>query len=156
VDLREGTLEDIPHEERYDVVAMFDVLEHLVDPIGTLRTVRTHLADGGLVALTTVNLASVHARARGAEWPWLMRSHLWYFTPQTLAAMLAKAGYRLIDWERVPRSLHLSYISHRLGAARPSGRILGAAAELADPEVPVGWVGDVVFALARPDPALTT
>jgi SAM-dependent methyltransferase len=35
--------------QRFDLVTMFDVLEHIADPVGLLQPVRERLADGGLV-----------------------------------------------------------------------------------------------------------
>jgi len=52
----------------------------------------------------------------------------------------------------VPRSFHLSYILHRAGDSHGA---LGTAARLitqvADPKLPVGWLGDIAFVAARPD-----
>jgi 2-polyprenyl-3-methyl-5-hydroxy-6-metoxy-1,4-benzoquinol methylase len=63
-----------------------DVLEHLVDPLGGLRHLRRALKDEGLLALSTINVASPHAQIRKGSWPWFIRPHLHYFTPETLDA----------------------------------------------------------------------
>jgi hypothetical protein len=103
--------------------------------------------------LSTVNLSGLHARLRDGNWPWFIRSHLHYFSPETLHAMLREAGFRMVQWQIVPRSFHLSYIVHRAGASHGA---LGAAAramtQVVDPKLPVGWLGDIAFVAARPDP----
>jgi 2-polyprenyl-3-methyl-5-hydroxy-6-metoxy-1,4-benzoquinol methylase len=155
VALEQGSLEDFRAEpQSADVLVLLDVLEHVVDPLEALRSLRAALEPEGLLVLSTLNLAGVHARVRGDRWPWFIRSHLHYFTPETLSAMLAKAGYRMVGWESVPRSFHASYIASRL---RESMGGLRDAAEritsVVDPEIPVGWLGDICLVTARPEPS---
>src|SRR6202008_1354574 len=105
VPLRRGVIEEL--EERpgsADAIVMLDVLEHLSDPLEALRSLRSVVADEGVLILSTVNLSGLHARLRDGNWPWFIRSHLHYFSPQTLQAMLKVAGFRLVEWESGPRS----------------------------------------------------
>ena len=152
VDLRQGTIETLDEPPgSADVVAMFDVLEHLVDPLAALKALRPLVDDEGLLVLSTVNTAGLHARVRKGGWPWFIRSHLFYFTPQTLAMMLERAGFEMIEWTVVPRSFHLSYLAHRAGPSH--GRLARAAAavsRIVDPKLPMGWLGDIVLLAARP------
>ncbi len=152
VELRQGTIEDLDEQpQSADVVAMFDVLEHLVDPLEALRRLRPLVDDEGLLVLTTINAAGLHARLRGPTWPWMIRSHLFYFTPRTLAAMLERAGFRLVEWTVVPRSFHLSYIAKRAGPSHgPLARVANATTRHFDPKLPMGWLGDIVLVVARP------
>jgi 2-polyprenyl-3-methyl-5-hydroxy-6-metoxy-1,4-benzoquinol methylase len=152
VDLVAGTIEEIsepPHSA--DAIVMLDVLEHLVDPLDALRKLRPVLDDEGLLVVSTVNLSGLHARLRGDRWPWFIRSHLYYFSPETLHAMLSLAGFRMIEWVIVPRSFHLSYLAYRAGGTPGvAGRTIGALSRVANPRVPVGWLGDIALVVARP------
>jgi 2-polyprenyl-3-methyl-5-hydroxy-6-metoxy-1,4-benzoquinol methylase len=152
VELVEGTADTVDLADGYnDAVVMLDVLEHLVDPVGSLRHLRRALHDEGMLALSTINVASPHARLRKGSWPWFIRPHLHYFTPETLDALLRKAGYDLVEWATVPRTFHASYIAHRIASSSGAiGRIAERATDVVDPPVPVGWLGDVVLVLARP------
>jgi hypothetical protein len=104
----------------------------------------------GLLALSRVDVASVHSRLRGSAWPWFIRPHLHYFTPETLRLTIEKAGFRLIEWLVVPRWFHLSYVAGRsatsLGAL---GKVASKVSSVVDPKIPVGWLGDVVLVLGR-------
>jgi SAM-dependent methyltransferase len=64
-ELAQGTLpEDIPFgDRRFDLVVMTDVLEHLTDPLGSLRAVHRRLKAGGWLLLTVPEL------------PWLWSEH---------------------------------------------------------------------------------
>jgi len=102
------------------------------------------------MVLSTVDVTSLHARMRRAEWPWFIFPHLHYYTPQTLHSTLASAGYRMVGWETVPRRFHLSSIANRLGDSfDPVGPIARRLSSVVDPRVPVGWLGDIVLAVAR-------
>jgi glycosyltransferase involved in cell wall biosynthesis/2-polyprenyl-3-methyl-5-hydroxy-6-metoxy-1,4-benzoquinol methylase len=152
VNLRRGVIEELDEQARSaDVVVMLDVLEHVSDPLGALKTLRSVVEDEGLLVLSTVNLSGLHARVRDGNWPWFIRSHLHYFSPETLHAMLALAGFKMVQWEIVPRSFHLSYIVHRAAASHGKlGSIASALTRVVDPKLPVGWIGDIAFVAARP------
>jgi 2-polyprenyl-3-methyl-5-hydroxy-6-metoxy-1,4-benzoquinol methylase len=154
VDLVEGSVEEIdPAGGSCDAAVMLDVLEHVADPVAALAALRGVVADEGLLALTTINCESLHSRARKGSWPWYIRPHVHYFTPATLRMTMERAGFDMVDYRIVPRSFHLSYVVGRgrsnLG---PAGRIGERVAEVWDPRLPFGLLGDVVLAVGRPQP----
>ncbi len=158
VHLEQGSVEDLDDgPDAADVIVMLDVLEHLNDPLEALKHLRGMINDEGLLVLSTVNLDGPHSRLREGDWPWFIRSHLHYFSERTLTAMLRRAGFRLVDWQIAPRSFHLSYIARRAAASHPrTGAAVSAVANLLDPKIPVGWLGDITFVAARPEPTLST
>ncbi len=105
VTVHAGGLEDVTIPDAgYDLVTLWDTIEHLPDPRGMLATVRDYVAPGGWVALTTGNHDSVRARLKGRDWA-LVRppKHLFYFTPRTLTSLVEQAGFAVIDtWPELP------------------------------------------------------
>jgi len=81
--------------ENFDVITMWDVIEHLPYPSEVLLSIHRWLKPSGWLFLNTPNIASIPARALGASWMLLLREHIWYFSPQTLQMLLAKCMYRL-------------------------------------------------------------
>ena len=152
VNLHEGTVETLSEDTASaDIIVMLDVLEHLIDPLDALRRLRTVIRNEGLLVLATVNLASLHARLRDGQWPWFLRSHLHYFLPETLHAMLWAAGFQMVEWSQVPRSFHLSYIARRAGTSHEFlGQMAAGVSRIFDARLPMGWLGDIVFVAARP------
>lgn len=82
---------------RFDMVTMWDVLEHLEDPRGVLRQVAHWLKPGGVLALNTVDSASLGARLAGEHWRHLgPPHHLQYFTRDSLRHLLRETGFRVL------------------------------------------------------------
>jgi SAM-dependent methyltransferase len=57
-----GTIEEFETEERFDLVLMLNLVEHVADPVAVLEKARELLAPGGLLWLQTPNFRSLDAR----------------------------------------------------------------------------------------------
>lgn len=85
-----------PGHDRFDLIVLFQVLEHLSDPVETLGRARALLADGGRVVVGVPNRASWQAAFGQGGWFHLdVPRHLVHFTPSALAAAAARAGLRV-------------------------------------------------------------
>lgn len=85
----------------FDVAVMFDVIEHLLDPMASLDRVRQVLRPGGLLVVSTPNLHAVSRFALGSEWAVLSPAeHLYNFSAATLGRLLQRAGYKDVAFER--------------------------------------------------------
>lgn len=51
----------------FDAVVMWDVIEHFHDPLGAVATAREYLRAGGLLALSTMDVASLVSRFMGGK-----------------------------------------------------------------------------------------
>jgi len=149
----QGTLEtaDLP-QATFDVVTMWDVIEHVTDPLRTLQQAYRLLKPGGLVVVHTIDIESPFARLMGARWPWLMEMHIYYFSRRTLRAMLEKCGFQVLSDRPQGRYLRLGYLMNRVAALIPP---VGRPAEwlvtklgLRGLAVPVN-LGDLFTAYAR-------
>jgi len=110
-----GTLADAQIPANYfDVVTMWDVIEHLTDPAAEIRHVHRVLKPGGVFAIHTIDIESLFARVIGKRWPWLMEMHLYYFSPRTLSKILTHNGFRVIHSSTQGRYLRLGYFVTRI------------------------------------------
>jgi SAM-dependent methyltransferase len=95
VRIHRGPLESLdlpPHA--FDVIGMNHVLEHLPDPVGTLRRCAALLKPGGKVVAITPNTDSLCARVYGFSWMALEPPrHLHLFNARNLADLARQAGY---------------------------------------------------------------
>ena len=76
----------------YDLVTLFEVIEHVPNPAEFLYRAGKVVRPGGLVCLTTPNFASAGRYLLGEDWKVVDSGHLTYFTPPTLRALVEKTG----------------------------------------------------------------
>jgi len=105
--------------ESFDLVTLWDVIEHLHDPLGQLREIHALVRPGGIFALTTMDTGSLYAKMCGRRWPWFMRMHLYYFTRGTLARILELAGFEVREIARAKRIVSLRYFLEKAAAVLP-------------------------------------
>jgi len=71
-------------ESSFDVLTMFEVIEHVPEPVRFLNRAEHVVKPGGLIYITTPNFNSLDRRVLGKNWNGFHREHLTYFTPATL------------------------------------------------------------------------
>lgn len=148
-----GAVEDAPLPEGgYDVITLWDVIEHLPDPALDIRAIHAALRPGGIFAVSTMDVESLFARAAGRRWPWYMQMHLVYFSRRTLPEMLRREGFQICEVTTHVRRVRLTYLASRLDAySSTAGRLVGRALEragLAERTVGVS-LGDIFTVIAK-------
>lgn len=116
IDIRPGPLtdHDLP-AAAYDVVTLWDVVEHLPSPSAILERVKTLVKPGGYLFLTFPDIGSPSAKYLGRFWPFLSSVHLYYFSKTTMREMLKKHGFEMIETHPHTQRLELGYVLHRAG-----------------------------------------
>lgn len=148
-----GTLETarLP-EASFDVVTLWDVIEHVVDPAAELDRARRLLRPGGWLVVHTMDIDAPVARLMGKRWPWLMDMHLYYFSARTLGQMLAEHGYQVVWQGAQGRYLRLGYLASRVqGMQAGLGRAARATVKglgLSESAIPVNF-GDLRTFISR-------
>ncbi|MBI5035942.1 class I SAM-dependent methyltransferase [Candidatus Micrarchaeota archaeon] len=125
--LRAGTLEKAKYPADYfDVVTYWDVLEHVPDPMASLKEANRILKKGGLVVVNYPDIASNLAKAAGRKWWFLLSVHLYYFTPDSISKMLEAAGFEVVKTKRHWQKLSLGYLVERV---KPYNKLLYKVAD---------------------------
>jgi 2-polyprenyl-3-methyl-5-hydroxy-6-metoxy-1,4-benzoquinol methylase len=153
VRIRQGSVFDQPYEPgSFDVVTLWDVIEHTPNPRAVLDHCRGLLKPGGLLIVNYPDIGSWIARALGRRWLFLTSVHLWYFDRRTIAKMLEATGFAVAVTRAHFQRLELDYILFRGSvlsqalskAARAVVRPLG----LGRAQVPY-WLGQTFVAARR-------
>ena len=104
--------------ERFDAILATDLLEHLKDPGRLLSAVRETLEPGGHIVVTVPNVAhgSVRLALLNGRFPYgtrglLDRTHLRFFTLETLDRLLEESGYAVVEVMRHQVPLEESSVS---------------------------------------------
>jgi SAM-dependent methyltransferase len=81
--------------ESFDVICLFQVLDHFPDPAAVLDECLTMLKPGGLVLCLNHNVDAVSARLLGEESPIVDVEHTYLFGPRTLRLLFERLGFRV-------------------------------------------------------------
>lgn len=107
-DLDDPTVWDGLEGENFEAVLFGDVLEHLKDPLGTLRAAVKHLVPSGIVVLSVPNIAHADVKIAllNGTFPYrdsglLDQTHIHFFTKQSALDLVKRAGLIPTDIERV-------------------------------------------------------
>ena len=85
-------------DEMFDVITLWEVIEHLRQPVSVLDNLRKHLRPGGLLTLSTPNTGHWQAQLEPQNWEgYRPPSHLVFFTRETLEAALRRAGFARVE-----------------------------------------------------------
>jgi len=121
----EGTLEEIAFPlNSFDVVTLWDVIEHLPQPATMLNEIAAIQPPGGILALSTYLINSLPARILGKHYPFFMDMHLVHFSRDTLEQILREHGYEILSIMPHKRIIRLGYFLDKLDALLPFGHSL--------------------------------
>ena len=156
-----GTLEETTFPaKRFDAVTLWDVIEHVEDPVRTMSIVHRILKDDGIVAFLTPNVAGLFPKAAYAAakiinyWPHPEPPHhLFQFSKATARRLVTRTGFtvrRLVD-KRIP----LAYTFGALKGLFSSLRQLLYATCFAPIATlgPLVGAGDAMIVIAQKTPA---
>ncbi|MEY2401432.1 MAG: hypothetical protein QOJ08_1543 [Ilumatobacteraceae bacterium] len=97
LDVRLGDLTRMDLDDNYDVVCLWDTIEHLAHPEDHLEIISKRTQPGALITVTTGDIGSPLARVRGRKWRLIHPpTHLHYFSEKTLSKFLERYGFRVV------------------------------------------------------------
>jgi SAM-dependent methyltransferase len=99
-----GTLEDAKYlDGQFDVVTLWDVLEHVPDPRAMLMEINRILSPSGVIVIQSPNMDSLMAAKGRDYWNWwLVPDHIYHFTPSTLRNFVVSCNFTIstsYTWE---------------------------------------------------------
>lgn len=116
----------------FDVISCVEVLEHLAAPVPVIQLFGRLLKPGGLLILTTGNMASPVARLRGVDFSYCVPEiHVSLFNPQLLASLYRMAGLKSLRLRfrgaitfRILKRLKLHPLTRQLSALAHYGPVI--------------------------------
>ncbi len=124
VELLQGTFPHLRLAGRtFDVITLVDVIEHVSDPVGLLRSCAAALAADGIVLVVTPDVRSLAARLLGKRWWHFRVAHVGYFSRNSLDALAAAAGLRSLRRFRAQWFFRVEYLAERLAHYLPLGAV---------------------------------
>ena len=112
--IKEGTIAEVSYPKAsFDVITMFDVFEHLQDPLNDMKKLQSLLKPDGVIIIATGDTLSVAAKIMKRRWTfYIPPQHIFFFHRKNVVTLLSKANLRPFKWHRVGKWLSLGYVLH--------------------------------------------
>jgi len=105
-----GFIEDYePGDKKFDVIAMFQTIDHLMDVKKTLQKLRLLLSEHGLLIVDIVDFRAAYLRNSSIEEA-IKIDHVYSLTEETMEAYLIQNGFLWVRKEYSDDHLHVAYI----------------------------------------------
>lgn len=102
------------HPEQFDVICLFQVLDHLREPSAVLGECQRLLKPGGFVLTMQHNAAALSARLLGERSPIIDIEHTYLYTPETLTRLFETCGFAVVESKPSRNRYSLNYLAHLL------------------------------------------
>ena len=136
--VRLSSIEDVNFKKSsFDLVTLFDVVEHVENPRKVLLKIHNLLKEKGLLVINTGDTNSFFAKLQGKYWHFFIPpQHFFYFSQQNLKTLLSQSGFEVINVEHDGKWVSLRYLFHlakqiqndiigKIGFALVKGNLLG-------------------------------
>lgn len=133
--IHNGLLHDNPFSDKFDLITLWDVFEHIKDGKAYLNAFREILSDNGLLFLQVPNAMSLAARVMqehsnvydGLE-------HVNLYSPETLKLVAEKTGFKVVQMQTVIPEMnvlnnYLNYENGYTGNRDATNNLLGLISE---------------------------
>lgn len=112
--IKHGTISSVRYPPKlFDIITMFDVFEHLGDPISDLHKLKELLRDDGIIVIATGNTESLMAKVLKRRWTFYVPpQHLFFFNKQLLSSILLKENFTPLTWFCIGKWVSLRYVLH--------------------------------------------
>ena len=124
VDVRVASIEHAPpfQDDYFDVIVMWDIIEHLIQPVEALKEVYRMLKPGGYVFVSTDDANNWLPKLFGSRW-WALGAplHLCHFSRQGMKLAFERAGrYESVDLISDVRQYSIPEIIEHFGVSYQS------------------------------------
>lgn len=125
----EGLVETVNlGSRRFDLVALCQTADHLLDVAGTLLSVRELLSDRGVLFVDIVDFRAAYLRVWSVE-DAVKIDHPYYLTEPTMTAYLQRAGFEILRTDYASDHLHVGYVAK---PGRPLPEAMPSPADVRD------------------------
>ena len=149
LDVRTGVLADFDLKERFDVVLLIDVIEHVADPGALLAACRKVLEADGRLLVVTPDISSIAARVLGRRWWHIRVAHIGYFNKKTFSQLAAQEDLSIMQVFRPTWYFSAAYLLERLSSYVPLVYRLSKVSLFKNLTVPLNLRDSLAFVLAR-------
>lgn len=108
----EGKLEETKFPDKnFDVITMFDLVEHIPQPLEFMKEAKRIIRPQGIVAITTPDTESLSYKLLGLSgWFHWKLEHLGYFNRRSIEELARRTGFTLVEKRRAYKTMSFKYL----------------------------------------------
>jgi len=119
--IKKGMVEDQDFPDNFfDCIVLWDVIEHLWDPLETIKKLTKLLKPGGILAVSTPNIGAFSARLMGKYWHFMtVPEHLSFFNKRTINYLFKMTGLIPLNWITKGKWVNLGFLLYKIKKTFP-------------------------------------
>ena len=104
----------------FDAITLWDVIEHLDDPVRIVKALKPKLKPGGSIFVSTPNAGALIARMMGKRWAFMHPpEHVLFFEKQHISSMMNQCGLEMENWVTFGKSINIAFLVYKFGRVFP-------------------------------------
>ena len=108
---KQGTIDDFDAKnETYDLITLWDVIEHLARPKDALQRIHQLLKPNGILLINYPDVGTWQAKLAGRRFWWFLSVHLSYFAPSSIKDICARTGFLVFYIRPYWQTLKFGYL----------------------------------------------
>ncbi len=114
IELFNGVIENYNSNDKYSIISLLDIIEHLVDADKFIKSIDKYIKDEGILVIVTPDVNSITAKIFKKKWWHYRIAHINFFNLSSIQTLLANNNYDIIKKKKYTCNFSLFYILTRI------------------------------------------
>jgi len=111
LNIQQGTIENHNFQKNsFDMICLWDVIEHLADPKSALIKIKELLKADGILLINFPDIGTLQAKIAGKYFWWILSVHLHHFTRKSIKNLCSATGFQVFHFQRYWQMLEFGYL----------------------------------------------
>ncbi len=149
--IMQGTVENHSFQPgSFDLICLWDVIEHLPDPKKALAEIVTLLRPGGTLLINYPDIGTWQAKIAGKKFWWILSVHLHHFSRHSIKNICGEVGMEVIKFRPYWQILEFGYLEQMAAHYRmPLASVIYKVTPEFIRKIPIPYYASQTTAIAR-------
>ncbi len=149
--IEQGTIENHGFQPgSFDMVCLWDVIEHLPDPKAALEEIRKLLKPEGMLLINYPDIGTWQAKLAGKRYWWILSVHLHHFSRKSISDICGRTGFQAVHFQRYWQVLEFGYLENMaIHYKMPLAKLITRLTPQFIQKIPIPYYASQTTALAK-------